>query len=107
MRIAHVLASFLGGAAIQTLDMQRWSNGERLDMRAKTRWKLLKADSESNCWTVVQPLKTYGSEPSVDRWQDKVIQRIMSGEKWKFLRRKSGKGWGISVQEEKREENLE
>ena len=33
MRIAHVLASFLGEAAIQTLDMQRWSNGERLDMR--------------------------------------------------------------------------
>ena len=32
MRIAHVLASFLGEAAIQRLDMQRWSNGETLDM---------------------------------------------------------------------------
>ena len=35
MRIAHVLASFLGEAAIQTLDMQRWSNGERLDAARK------------------------------------------------------------------------
>ena len=32
MRIAHVLASFLGEAAIQRLDIQRWSNGETLDM---------------------------------------------------------------------------
>ena len=57
LRIAHVLASFLGEAAIQTLDMQRWSNGERLDTSENS---VKTAEGrESNCRTVVWSLKTF------------------------------------------------
>ena len=73
MRIAHVLASFLCEAAIQTLDMQRWSNGERLDTSENS---VKTAEGrESNCRTVVWSLKTF-ADIVLNIWNKETVSNL-------------------------------